>query len=347
MADADPGAYARNLELSGREFSEGRVLLESNPVELLAILTTGCGMRCVMCSRWREAGTLPEAVAFKLAGLFPTLRFIDWQGGEVFLLPYARKLLEAAGAFPNVDQSVTTSGIPIDAGWARALLGARVSLNVSIDAAEPGLYERIRQGAAFADLCRALDHVNAARAASANRIRLTLLAVVMRSNHRELDPILEFAREHDFDSVQYLPVKGVTDAENIFLHRNPEALAYLRDALPVLAEKAARYRIELRWFLPFTLSKDSGLPAAAGVPGGRFACRRPWERLVVDASRGGGLYPDCGCRTSVGNLYTDSWRDAWNSPAMQDYRRGILRNEVRGICSSDCVSGVVVPGLIG
>ena len=103
--------YLLNKELNDQEIKEQRIVLKSKPRKLAVILTTKCNLDCIMCplahfrATHREANTIPYATIKKIYELYPYLQWIDWQGGEVFLIDYFKELFLKAASFPQIQQN--------------------------------------------------------------------------------------------------------------------------------------------------------------------------------------------------------------------------------------------------
>jgi hypothetical protein len=159
-------------------------------------------------------------------------------------------------------------------------------------------------------------------------------------------------------AIAFLAIGGNYDnPENIFHNRETEALDYLRDALPRIREKAAKYGILLENRLPVpegpavpaknepvkTVHESCGEHHRAEHPCGehpraerRMICHLPWIQMYIDYD--GSIRPDCVCRreVSLGNVAGTSLKDAWNNAAMQEYRRRVAAGEATAVCNADC-----------
>ena len=352
MTTSTASLFEANRRLNDEEIKDRRTVLKSWPRELMAILTSRCNLECIMCTREVSNKLLPEDAAMKLTELFPYLETVDWQGGEAFTVPYLKKLITLAGEHEQLRQWITTSGILITKDWAEALVRSRVCLAVSIDGVTPATYEKIRVGARFETLLRNLEYLNEEAEKQGIRPRRELHATIMRSNFKEIDAFLDFAKLQRFEQVMFRPVMFVEDQENIFFHRDPEALAYLDEAAPRLERRARDLGLEFTWRIPrSTPAAASPRPAVsaaapADIPRGPrpLLCKKPWKKLHINCiSHGGNSYPECFCpdARNTGNLLTDSISDLWNSPMMQEYRRRLSEDRAEGFCSDVCVSGKV------
>lgn len=349
MTTAAIDVFEANRRLNDEEIAQGRTVLSSWPRELMVILTSRCNLECIMCTREVSNKLLPEETAFKVAALFPYLENVDWQGGEAFSVPYFGKLIAAAARFPQLQQWVTTSGVMIDRDWADLLVRSRMALSLSIDGVTRETYEHIRRGSRFDRLLRSLDHLNEASERHGLRPRRMLNATIMRSNAREIEGFVDFAKRHRFNGVTFSPVLYIEDEENIFHHQDAEALAYLAEASPRVHARAAQLGLEMTWLLPAGAPARPAAVSTTPAPARRLLCKKPWKKLHINAiSDGGNAYPECFCPgpTYAGNLLTDSLESIWNSPVMQEYRSRLLRGDMRGFCSDACVSGRVDPAIL-
>jgi MoaA/NifB/PqqE/SkfB family radical SAM enzyme len=79
-------------------------------------------------------------------------------------------------------------------------------LSVSLDAATPALYERIRVNARFSKVIRNLRRVMAAQRAARSPLRVRIVCVLMRQNLHELEGLVRLARDEGVPEVfvQYL-----------------------------------------------------------------------------------------------------------------------------------------------
>ncbi len=99
--------WISNKELNRLEAAEGKAVLDSKPRTLMAILTTACNLKCIMCTRIKsKPQSLPFEVVEKVYDLLPYLERVDWQGGEVFLVDYFKELFLKTAGFPHILQNI-------------------------------------------------------------------------------------------------------------------------------------------------------------------------------------------------------------------------------------------------
>jgi len=196
---------------------ERKITLSSKPLKLNVVLTTRCNLNCLMCEVRRIPWQIPEKVIGEVISLFPYLREIIWQGGEVFLLDYFKGLLERATPYPDLTHDITTNGHLIDEEWMSMLNKINLNLNISIDGVTKQTYEYIRKGSKFEDLIRTLELINETKnQGEGKRLVLVMIVTVMHSNYRELEKVIEFAKRFKFDRIILQPIKVILITEKTF-----------------------------------------------------------------------------------------------------------------------------------
>lgn len=337
-----------NKEINAPETKERKGILESMPRKLMVILTRTCNLRCIMCPRSRDKPlTLPFHLVERTFELFPFLEKVAWQGGEVFLLDYFKRLFLKTASYPNILQHITTNGLLVDKDWAKLFSQSNVTLLYSIDAVTKETYESIRLNARFEDLLRSLDLVNDANARYNDQIKLDLIAVVMKCNYKELHLLPEFCKRYNFRGL-LLDVLWPDTApeEDIFGTPHKPALQYLNQVIPRIEEKCKEYNLYFNCtFEPYLRDfacdggngdkkeDDFSIPDE-GSAQPKWDCLFPWNNLHVEPD--GHVYPECKCTRSIGDLTKDSFAEIWNGEIMQLYRSLIRNGEADKICSEQC-----------
>lgn len=342
--------YEVNKKLNRLETRERKIFLESKPTSLMAILTTKCNLRCIMCSRVRGAPeTLPFDLIKKIYASFPYLGLIDWQGGEVFLVDYFKELFVRAATYPHILQHITTNGLLIDEEWARIFAESNVNLLYSIDSPTKDTYENIRLGATFEDLLRGIDIVNETKNKynSYRNNRLELRATIMRCNYKTLHLFPDFCKRYNFSSLTFdLLIPDVIPCEDIVGKPDFDAILYLNDTIPMIENECRENNIDFKCTFSGYIKKTS--QEVHNKPLGNLAffelgaedeafktdCSYPWKRLHIETD--GRVYPACQCKQSVGDLKNDSFEEIWNGSGIQLYRKLLSNNEAGKICSQTC-----------
>ncbi len=225
-----PRQFANGL-LGARAFQHGDALALHQPLELHLQVSSGCNLDCFMCSEHlrpvgarhgRNLKVLPEEVFARLeAEVFPySERVYFGVGGEPMLAPELPGWIERARRHNQVVH-LTTNGTRISTDAIAEVLARDVaSIEISIDGATAETYERIRFGARFDVLQRNFERLDRARRAlpPAERARVRLCFVILRSNVHELAPLVELAARHGIESVaawHVIPVTPEGEAESI------------------------------------------------------------------------------------------------------------------------------------
>lgn len=344
--------FYKNKLLNEIEIAEGKVCINSKMRNLIVTLTTRCNLKCIMCE-WLKYGhwELPEHTLQEVISYFPHLERVVWQGGEVFLYKGIRKLIKEAATFPHLQQVITTNGLLIDEEWAELLVKANVDLTFSIDGMTREVYEKIRKGAEFERLLKNITIFNKVRKKYNSSLNINLHVVVMRSNYLQLEKYIDFAREHGFRIVVFLPIGGnFNSPENIFHPEDAKALNQISNVLPGIKEKADKYDILLENRMPVQVQKperarQKDIPEKERQEDlekkGRRLCHLSWMQLYIDYD--GSIRPDCVCLREgfVGHVDRDSLIGVWNNEEMQNYRSEIIQNNGKQLCNSECLEGRV------
>jgi len=311
-------SFAKNKELNLKELKKKKLELKSFPTSLFAVLTDKCNLNCIMCSRvLGENIIIPFEVIKKTVEIFPFLEEIEWQGGEVFLVKYFKKLYQIAAEYPNITQKITTNGLLLDESWARLLCDSKVSLNFSIDAVTKNTYEEIRKGAEFEKLTENLDIINKY---NSGKINTSLNCVIMEQNFRELNLFPKFLKRYQINSVSFNIVKEDRfPAVYAFCDRK-KALNYIRNIIPAIKQECQEYKICCEFNLDFF----------------RGSCIAPWTKLMVENN--GEVFPECHCnhKYSIGSLHNSSVYEIWNSEEAKKYRQ-LIKNKDFSNCPLTCI----------
>lgn len=337
-----------NNILNEEEIGQRKIKLKSLPKRLIVTLCDYCNLDCIMCEVKGTQWEIPQKTIDEIIDLFPHVESVLWQGGEIFLLNYFERIFDEASKFMDLKQTIVTNGILITEQWAKKLAKSNVELVFSIDGVDKSTYEHIRRGAKFEDVINGVKLINEAREKyNSGHMSLRLHAVIMKTNYKQLEGFIEFAKEYGFDAVHLIPICGnKNNSENIFHHQDIAAMDYIRSADKVIEEKAKKYKIHLLNSLPKNEEingyPDTPLDDRSNLKtqeiNGLF-CRLPWQQLNIDP--GGGVRPGCLCSKTVGNVMEGSLRDIWNSNAMQIYRKKIIDNGYIDWCIPECISGQI------
>lgn len=340
--------FNRNRALSELEIAQKKFIVNAKMRNLIVTLSTACNLKCVMCEAREINWKIPKKRLEEVISYFPYLERLVWQGGEAFLVDYFDELIESAAKFPHLQQVITTNGLLIDERRSEMLVKSNVDLTFSIDGVTREVYEKVRQGASFDVLMKNLNNFNKARKKYNNpMLNTNLHAVIMRSNYHQLEDYIDFAREHEFKLIAFLPIGGNFDnPENIFYAQDEKALEFIEKVIPGIEEKAQKCGVLLENRLPVKKTPVSIKTNQTTVVSNlnfenRLLCHLPWIQLYIDFD--GSIRPDCVCRPekSIGHADRDSLVQVWNNEKMQQYRKIITENCCAEICNPECIKGQV------
>jgi len=172
-----------------------------NPLSDIACIdleiTTFCNLACRCCPR-KSLVNSGESLdlkglrkAYEFFPFFPNLKTIQLVGlGEATLHPQLAKVVEYLSG-TGKQLTLITNGIMATPAFMKDLLGSFASVRVSLDAATPETYEKVRQGASFSPLIKNLSGLISLR----NELRLkTKIGISFIGNSANVEEIPEFLK---------------------------------------------------------------------------------------------------------------------------------------------------------
>ena len=225
----------------------------------------------------------------------------------------------------DVSFQVNTNGECLSVARGQRLLNSKMDyLSVSLDAARPETFKRIRRGSPplnsvlenVAEFARVRQQMGLERS-----IRLALSFVMMRCNIEELPQFVEIAAELGVDSIQCSHLEAYTKdmvEESLWYHK--ELFAQVRSAALDVAEKRG-------------VALNVPLPIDERVAGfGHTFCSTPWNGAVITGS--GEVIACCHPKTRIGNLNEQSLEEIWNGQRYQAFRLAVNSDKSPLVCDS-------------
>jgi MoaA/NifB/PqqE/SkfB family radical SAM enzyme len=328
----EPRAFIEKM-LADRDFyTSDRITL---PTSAIIETTTRCNLRCIMCARLEDSHPgedLPyEAFERCMESLVPHLKRIDLNGhGETFLNRHFLRILEQAkenGTFV----AITTNATLIDEATADALVRLEMDeMVVSLDAATPALFERIRRGARFDKVLENIDRVNSLKKQyHRDRPHIDVQMVAMKMNIHELPALVRLAHERvKARSVSVIPLKEYPAVEGESLLRYPErALRYIPEARRIAKELGLAFSLSpvLESLLAGQDRGEAQDADTSSEPDGRktyMSCDDAWKFAFVDCT--GRIRPCCGTDRVMGDLGKSTFPEIWYGDEYVTFRTALL-----------------------
>lgn len=266
----------------------------------------------------------------------------------------------ATSAFHSAQEiQVITNGLSIDNDETAKILTACVSdLQISIDAATPETYERIRAGSRWSSLQENLERVRRCRSLSpsGNKQTLTLRFVLMRSNVHELPSFVEMAEKLGADRVSadhVIPVTEESHAESLAVDPDHYRLHHI-ETLKMAGRCGIRVELpspipkentrpplkvpapEHGSSLSQTIAPPQAPPPSTRTQRPRIPC--PMPNYEVHISWDGRVYP-CGHpyarrKILLGDLTHSSFFEIWNGRRYRNLRAGLAQGDPLPICDT-------------
>lgn len=319
------------------------------PRRLQVEVTGACNLRCRMCLvRYRpRLGRIEGAFPFErfvaLLDELPDLEQVTLQGlGEPLLHPDLVAMVAEAKR-RGLRVGFNTNGTLLTEAKAEALVAAGTDwMHVSVDGATPGTFEHIRDGARFGQVIRNLRRLVVVRAHLGSATpSIQLNAVLMRSNLRELDDLVQLAADvgvdrlwlqalsHDFSDTggdaAYVEIRSFAEQESVWAGG-----ADLVGELPARARHLAdRLGVALR------LPEDGPPDELAAGAGTDLPCDWPWTSAYV--THDGKVQPCCMVmgddRIVLGHLDDPGGlAAAWHGDAYRRFRRELASDRPPAVC---------------
>ncbi|MEN9785282.1 MAG: hypothetical protein RLZZ299_546 [Pseudomonadota bacterium] len=301
-------------------------------------VSDACNIACAVCSReiaWDKRRhpflRLPDFVA-----LYDAIRpvYLSLSGYGETLLNRDLPAMVAHAARGGSRVVVITNGTLLDAARGDALREAGLAkLKVSLDAAEPAAYARVREGA---DLDEVVANVRAfvdrRDGAGAAGPRVEVQMVLFRDNLDQLVPMVDLVAAR-LPGVE-LNVIGMFTygaqpgfvAKALPMH-DPASLSVLAEARRRATALGMRRTVGSLDALRVQLERD-----LSSAP-----CFVPWYSCLI--STDGEVYPCCyhSVRgTSVGNVHGTPFPEIWNGPRMRAFRAALRERRCEDRVCATC-----------
>ncbi|MFA7675302.1 MAG: radical SAM protein, partial [Endomicrobiia bacterium] len=369
-----------NKALNEYEISMRKEVLESKPRAMIGMIMNKCNISCRICEIWKEGKWQePDRILKEIVDLLPYMEDICWQGGEVFLMDGFNDMLSEGVKCKNLNQVIFTNGLLLNEKNLEIIAKGNVELVLSIDGSKKESYEYIRRGASFEKLCKVLELIKEVRKSTGAKINTYYNPVICRTNYKEIEEMVEFAKKYEFTAITLNPIRGYPE-ENIFEPIDKKAFEYMRQIIPKAETKSKEYGIRFNNWMPIDCEckeinfkysiidgKDNKQDSSEQADvinkvesktindeiksdninkieqekknNNRMICYAPWQRLLLDNM--GQVRPYAMCSKWVGSTKNFSLKELWNNKNMQMYRKKIANNDFNDLCQPECISGQI------
>jgi MoaA/NifB/PqqE/SkfB family radical SAM enzyme len=318
-----------------RELRERPLVMRSQPVALEIELTNRCNLACIQCLRSQglrpyKLGDITPEHFERILSQFPLAMNLGLNGfGEPLLhLAFFKLVAQARARLPWAKIVIYSNGNRLDDATCERLPESGLTeINVSIDAAYPATYKKVRRGGHLPIVHDNLRRL--VRARQQARARLPLIGVnyvLLNENEGELVPFIEQAADIGVDFVNC--VSYATYDWGFRNHRTRDS--YHRE-LDAARKRLGELDLRCRSFPSDDLSWTD--------PGGRFDCGFFWGqsvRVTYDGTLTLGCCTPFKETYSYGNLLTTPFEDIWNGEAIRRNRLFTLHHEIPNASCASC-----------
>ena len=358
----------RNILLNEYEIADKKVILKSIPRQLTVLLTSKCNLRCIMCNPYNKEKKyyeLSNENCKELLRIIPYLDRLILQGGEVLLYRNFYKIIKKAHE-NNVCVEIVTNGLLLDKSLITILINMNSVFTISIDGFNKEIYEKIRVGGKFEKLVSNLELLKSLKKGNNNRMMLRLQMVVMKSNYKQINMALNFAKKYCFDELSLIPIRsGIALFEEcIFdIRYDKKAMEYLSLNKDTFEKKAKKLNIKLINNLPnikdsdyivknkiehtpilkFDNMKTKKIYKSSKIENNSIFCLLPWKTAYYN---GVCMLPTCFCPGQESDFIYDNCNKSilkeWNRGTILIYRKKIIEQKNNLICNKLCLNNNIL-----
>jgi len=302
------------------------------PDELYVEVTNRCNSRCQTCIRTFETLEPPRDLTLdefrSMVDQVPAMRRAVLHGvGEPLLNPDLAAMIGHLKQRPDPPYALFNSNaLALTPSWQEALMESGLDeFRVSIDAAHPELYRRIRGVNAFEQVAANVADFARRVAQAGGGPRLSLWFTAMQSNLADLPDMVRLAHRLGIGElyVQRLVFYGqglARQEQSLF-----RAMQASEQALLEQAEQLAQ-ALGIRFCASGSASPRESLLSPDGDPRPWLRCRRPWTLIYITAN--GNVLPCCFSPFStrdypgliLGSVFEQPLVEIWNGAGYRSFR---------------------------
>jgi MoaA/NifB/PqqE/SkfB family radical SAM enzyme len=317
--------YATNLKdmnsLANSVYMSNHIGTVNSYPEFITVMPLArCNYNCIMCAEAERASDkeLSDVALSRLEEALPFARTLFITGGEPLLYTQLERLLKA-GSRAGCELWMVSNGSLLTERKCEMLLDAGLAqIKISLDAASPNTYQRIR-GGNFMKVLKNIGTLLELRIKRGVRLpEIQLGFVAMRSNIAELGRLAAIAGNLGLDSL-YVSTCTIHHEhmleESLYFHQE-YADHHMQKAIEMA--RAAGIRLDRP-----PLFSELAAQSMQSLHRDRTTdmCREPWKTIFVRYD--GEVNLCCGGGGSCGNLNESSFHEVWNHPARVTARQRV------------------------
>jgi MoaA/NifB/PqqE/SkfB family radical SAM enzyme len=319
-----------NRAFNIQDWIDGKLILDTFPVEFTIGVTRRCNYACRMCYRHQYDARhnrmeLDQSVLEKLRPYLEYATTCRWHcDGEIFAASGFAGVFELVRHCRAEINGFSTNGYEL-LHHVDEIVNSNISLiNVSLDAATETTYAAIRKGGgAFG---RVLEGIRQIIARRSQNPEIELMFIVMKPNIAEMEDFIRLASNVGADRVffqRFNPNVVGKDIRNWRVEKQEEAAAF---------GKARTLGKALN--IPVRHTCEDELNDMLGATGEVIRCSLPWRGFLVEVD--GNVKCCCFQKKPLGNLHRHSFAEIWNGKDFQALRRAVHEERYRAFCLPDC-----------
>ena len=298
-------------------------------------ITSFCNLRCFMCAKTLGYhGTPPDRcidmdIVDRLEGVFPSLDYVDLSGvwGEALIKPgLYLDILERLKRH-RITVRTISNGTLITREVASEMVRHGLDIfSVSVDAARPETYRKIRIGAELENVLSGIGLLRAEKMRQEKSVpKIEFLVLGMRDTIEELPDIVRMAASSGASRVVLQEMVDFEEVKGQSLACGYRELG--RDWFGRALRVSRELGVELSLLPADQFEEPSEAERHKEATGTRRMelfkdCVLPWTMAVVTTT--GDVIPCCTMFASMGNLREESFQDIWNGERYRALRRGLL-----------------------
>ncbi|MFA5156525.1 MAG: radical SAM protein [Candidatus Omnitrophota bacterium] len=262
-------AAYKNAVLNIEEARQKKQVLQSYPFRLFVEPTQRCDLDCIMCwpKRRQDKKEMPLELFQKIEKeLFPYASEVNlFLVGEPTMAVNFPKMAETCAKYDFLPK-IFTNAVNTKEGVIRMLVELGFFVNISLDAATPALYEKIRRGAEFTKVIANIEKYISFREKIKNpRFHIRIATTCSPFNIDEVPKIMEF-----------LKARGIND---IFLNNCDMGVFQREFQLSAIADKAYKVFTEAEAFADANKIRFSCQKRIGGI---ELEKNNNWDDFSID-----------------------------------------------------------------